>query len=212
MGVNSAVKAGPATSRVGDREPFEASTAAEREFLAVYQRIRRRALAFARAFVDRDTALDVFHDVALGFYRKWEQLPLEKRTDAMLLMAVHNTALNRQKREERLVEFDESGHSAPQLLVPSVDEATGQIDGKDILDPIVDRLPPQQRAVWLLRRQGLSYEEIGNQLGIKHRTVARHIQEATQSVRAGIERAGLRIARESALRMIPPRTGERTDV
>ena len=214
--------------RVGTVDELPATTPDERDFRPVYSRLRRQAIAVAASYVGRDAAKDVYQDVAVRMFEEWSTLPLNQRTEAYLMQTVINAAKDRHRRDKRLLPLSADMEELPQFQLQPVDSETSEIQGHEILDPIVDRLPPQQRAVWLLRRQGLSYKQVADELGIKERTVARHIQEATEFVRAGIERAGIRITRERALEMardaqlkiargsaprsLAPRTGEVTDV
>lgn len=199
MDVDSEAGKIPSDARVGEIARLPTNTPAERDLDAVYHRIHRRAFDAARQIVDRDTAEDIVHDVLFAFFRNWDKLPLEKKSDALIVAAVCNTALNRHKREERLVDFDEDLHSVSPLAIPPTSEAAGGIVDHEILDSIVAKMPPQARAVYVMWRQEYSYDEIAAALDIKNRTVARHVQEATQYLKKGIERYGLRMARETAL-------------
>lgn len=53
----------------------------------------------------------------------------------------------------------------------------------NLLDQAIDRLPPQQKKVYLLvRHQRLSYADAGTQLGLSTGTIKRYLQIATASI------------------------------
>jgi RNA polymerase sigma factor (sigma-70 family) len=57
-------------------------------------------------------------------------------------------------------------------------------DKEALIWQAVDQLPPQQKAVYLLsRQQGLSYEQIAQELALSPNTVRNHLVKALQSIR-----------------------------
>ncbi len=61
-------------------------------------------------------------------------------------------------------------------------------DKEALVQQAIGQLPPQQRAVYLLsRQQGLSYEEIGQQMNISPNTVKNHLVKALAALRSWLE-------------------------
>lgn len=70
---------------------------------------------------------------------------------------------------------------------PVEDTLFGRENSK-MLETVINRLPPQQRTVFILsRQQGLSRLEIAGQLHISPNTVKNHLREAVRFVRACYE-------------------------
>lgn len=68
---------------------------------------------------------------------------------------------------------------------PEMGDALQAADGYDrLIDKAVDKLPPQQKKVYLLRNQeGMGYPAIAIQLGLSATTVKKHMSLALRSIR-----------------------------
>lgn len=73
------------------------------------------------------------------------------------------------------------------------EQQSGQATGEDeqeleevfgLIDDAVNRLPPQQKKVWVLsRRQGLKYEQIAAEMNISRDAVKKYLQYANTSIK-----------------------------
>jgi len=55
----------------------------------------------------------------------------------------------------------------------------------------VEMMPLRRRRVYALRQQGLSYEEIGGELGVSPNTVRNHLVEANRHLLEFLRKRGL---------------------
>lgn len=70
----------------------------------------------------------------------------------------------------------------------STDDLLEQERSRQLLEEAIAGLPPQRKRVFTLCKiEGLSYEEVGRQLGISPSTVNDHIVKAMHSIRAYIQ-------------------------
>lgn len=64
-----------------------------------------------------------------------------------------------------------------------------------LIDEAINRLPNQQQTAWLLsRHEGLTYEEIAEQMNLSPKTVKRYIRIATDSMKEYISTHNLSLA------------------
>jgi len=131
----------------------------------------------------REDAEEVVQDT---FVRIWENratLNEELSFNSYLFTIAKNLIINkvRKKVAEPRIFDTVAEHSAQ-------DESTeNEIIYRDIntiAERAIQNLPAQRRLVYnLSRKDGLTYEEIGNQLGISSRTVEAHLRKALKSIR-----------------------------
>lgn len=76
-------------------------------------------------------------------------------------------------------------------LIPFSDElneATNYYSLLQLVEESVDKLPPRQKEVFILRRsEGLSIAQIAEKLGIAHKTVEQHITGALKSIKSCLD-------------------------
>ncbi|HEY9487827.1 MAG TPA: RNA polymerase sigma-70 factor [Chryseosolibacter sp.] len=131
----------------------------------------------------REDAEEVVQDT---FVRIWENratLNEELSFNSYLFTIAKNLIINkvRKKVAEPRIFDTVAEHSAQ-------DESTeNEIIYRDIntiAERAIQNLPAQRRLVYnLSRKDGLTYEEIGSQLGISSRTVEAHLRKALKSIR-----------------------------
>jgi RNA polymerase sigma-70 factor (family 1) len=162
----------------------------ERAFEAVFDAYVVPLCVFALSFVkSRELATEVVHDVFLQIWRRREQLVLRESLKAYLYRATHNRALNLAKRvavEQRwLARAAQEQDAAPVGSVPPAQAMAEEYEFIVALEREVARFPERRRAVFLLRwRDGLSYEQIAELLGISTKTVENQITRALRALRA----------------------------
>ncbi len=129
-------------------------------------------------------AEDMVQDVFLKIWQKREQFAeIERFEDYLFIMARNHiyTELKKQAKNEgfkqQLVDFfEDSAHHADLALLTK--ETQHQIESA------IQQLTPQQQLVYRLSRdQGLSHEEIAQQLNISRNTVRNHIVQALKVIR-----------------------------
>lgn len=92
-----------------------------------------------------------------------------------------NTYLKRTANEKRILDNVRSQADHPS------EELIRQLEANDmsrLIAAAINRLPPQKKTIYLLsREQGLSYQEIAEQLHLSPNTVKNHLVEATKLLR-----------------------------
>lgn len=72
-----------------------------------------------------------------------------------------------------------------------VEETIDFRESMEIVNQAIEQLPPQRKKIYLLNRmEGLSYEEIAQQLNISKSTVSNQLVEATKFIREYVKGAG----------------------
>ena len=152
--------------------------------------IRRHAMGLltflTRMVGDRHRAEELFQEVFLAVWLKRDQYQHPRPFRPWL----YTIALNRCRADFRLKK------PAPLPLVrvdPAGDEVTPDeqavtAETADLVSRAVTRLPPQQRAVVVLRIwQGLPYARIAEMVGCTEGTVRSHMHHALQALRPELE-------------------------
>lgn len=123
-------------------------------------------------------AEELVHDVFLKIWLNRELLSGIENFSVYLFVISKNAALNALKKiaaeRSRFTDLDEAGDIMPE-----------QPDDYRyaLIDEAIDRLPPQQRQVYMLsRHQRLSYSEIALRMGLSRETVKKYLQIATASI------------------------------
>jgi RNA polymerase sigma-70 factor (ECF subfamily) len=166
----------------GDREAFVDLIRSRSDFLfALCHRILR----------DVDRAEDAFQDALVIAWRDLPRLRDPDRLDAWLRRLFVNVCLEHATRERRrtaiLRVLPVDGPAAPDQLL--------SVGDRDQLERAFRRLPPQQRAILVLRHYvGHTPGEIAELLGIPPGTARSRLHNAHRAMRAALEadaRSGL---------------------
>jgi RNA polymerase sigma-70 factor (ECF subfamily) len=138
----------------------------------------------SRILRDGELARDAVQGALLG---AWEDLPSLRdpdRFDAWLTRLVVNACYAEARRERRwtaklrLIPIDH----------PTLSDTAISVADRDELERAFRRLPPEQRAVVVLRHyRGLSLTEVATTLGIPAGTARSRLHHATRQLRAAIE-------------------------
>lgn len=138
-----------------------------------------------------DAAEDVLQDV---FTRLWEKRSIWEIPDsvkAYLYVASRNAALDSLRRSQTRSRLEESG-GAEELGNKHVTNPAEELEFKEFaeaLEHAVSELPERGREVYILSyRQGLSYREIAEILGVSVSTVKTHIARAIISLEQKLTR------------------------
>lgn len=131
----------------------------------------------------REDAEEVVQDTFVKIWENRAALDEHRSFNSYVFTIAKNLIINKARKkvaEPRVFETI-AEHSAQ-------DESTeNEIIYRDITsvaELAIQKLPAQRQLVYnLSRKQGLTYEEIGSQLGISNRTVEAHLRKALQSIR-----------------------------
>ena len=153
-----------------------------------HARLYRFSLRFLKV---PELAEEITQDV---FVKVWEmrwQLDANRNVESFLFTVTKNLTLNlleKASREERLRQ--EIGlHLYKESLI---DGSPDDLNSEKRLHEVILKLPAQRQTVLRLSKfDGMSYEAIGQQLGISKGTVSDHLVKALRFLRANLQIGGL---------------------
>lgn len=189
----------------------------ERQFAQLYSDAHPRLWTLASAILgDRTAAEDVVQDAAIVAIRRLGDFEDGTNFVAWMSKIVRFTALNRLKSAKIRKAQSLQGHDdrdraldvADSRRDPRLDRAVSQtgalLPGQEQFDDRVtaalDTLDPERRACLLLRTvHNMSYEEIGQVVGVPEGTASSHVHRAKTAVRRCLTEEGA---------LAPPRGGD----
>ncbi len=159
--------------RTSDRSAFKAF------FDATYPSVVRYACGFTR---DEASAHDIAQEVYVRLWSGRGAIDPKRSLRAVLYVSVRNLAFNRNRtrmsREKAHTIMDKP--DVP--LLP--DDVLGVRELSEKIQAWIRELPARRREAFQLSRyDGLSYEEIGQIMGLSARTVEQHIRLALSTLR-----------------------------
>src|SRR5690606_4674292 len=153
----------------------------ERAFLEIYDRYKDElAMHLVRLFRSYELAEEVLQDVFMMLWEKRHDMDASKSVPAYL----YRSAINKTKNVFRKIANDNRLREEFLMHVSvansnSVEEWIENKEIQQLLQTLLDRLPPQQKKVYMLcKLDGLSYKEVSEQLKISITTVNSHIRNA----------------------------------
>ena len=132
---------------------------------------------------DRELASDATQETLIRAWRDLPGLRDPDRFDAWLHRLVVHTSLNLiRRRRRRPIEVE-----ITPLDVPSVDDESGQVADREAIDEGLRSLPPEWRAIVVLRFYvGLSLPETAQALGLPVGTVKSRLHRSLATMRAAM--------------------------
>lgn len=154
-------------------------------FEHLFRAYAARLADFARWYVDEDDdAEEVVHIVFCWLWEHRFTLPRPQSVRSYLYGAVRNRALNAVRDRRTEAAFRDRVRLAlhedhPAAASPSPESELAARDIEHALAESLRQMPPRCREVYTLAREnGLTYEEIGETLGIAPKTVEIHMSRA----------------------------------
>ena len=169
-----------------DRDLVEAARGGDREAYADLIRVRGdRLFAIAQRILrDVDRTEDAVQDALVIAWRDLPALRDPDRFDAWLRRLLVRSCVAEAKRERRL---GATIRVLP-LDIPSTSDDYVSVADRDELDRGFRRLPPEQRAIIVLRHfAGLEMAEIADALAIPPGTVRSRLHHAHRAMRAALD-------------------------
>ncbi len=172
---------GIAAIRNGDVTAFE----------TVFRTYYRRLCAVVYAFVDSaETAEEIVQDLFLKIWRQHESLQITDNLQAYLYQAARNASLNHLKHRRIESRWSERVRAEDPPVAPGADDELAESELSRAIDAGIAALPERCRLVFTMsRRQGLSYAEIADVLGISVKTVEAQMGRALKSLRERLDPA-----------------------
>lgn len=133
-----------------------------------------------------ETTEEIVQDVFLKIWNTREGLAEVKNFRTWLYVVSRNQAI----MALRKIILQKSRHAEWQKTAAIGEEDS--IHAKEaqlsVVEQAIEQLPAQQKKAWVLsRRQGLSYKEIADAMGVSTETVKKHIQYASLSITRYVE-------------------------
>ena len=171
---------------------IEISQGSESAFREAFQRYCPRMLHFAAKMLKSDFAAEeAVQEVFIRLWKHREVLSEIKNPNDYMFILIRNQVMNdlrsisrEQKRREQLWEDME------QRAVPSSPSLSIEVrETEELLKNIMNQLTPQQRKIFHLSRgQGLSHQEIGDQLHISPLTAKKHIADSLKIIKSNLKK------------------------
>jgi RNA polymerase sigma-70 factor (ECF subfamily) len=161
----------------------------EAAFEQIFRVYYSRLVSFACTKVESQAlAEEMVQEVFLQIWARREQWIVERSLAAYMFRAVRNRVLN--ARRSLRLETSYANAAAVELEVETAEPTDGRICDAEIgaaLAYALAVLPQRPRQVFLLsRRQGLTYAEIADVLGIATKTVEMHMGRALAQLRTSL--------------------------
>jgi RNA polymerase sigma-70 factor (family 1) len=122
-----------------------------------------------------------------SFLRVWEKRQDLVGTDGLryyLYTAVRNNCLTFLEKQQKTATDTLTGHEAAEAPAEPAEQPATEVDYNTLFKNAVDQLPPRCREVFVLSRvSGLTYQQIGDTLGISVKTVENQMGKALKMLR-----------------------------
>jgi len=157
----------------------------EDAFFALYERHKGGVFRFARRMLaDEDAAADVVQDCFEYFFRKIPTWRFEAKPSTLLFRAARNRCLNAlEKRRRRGETLGEEGEEAEDDALDPASLAETADLSRRVARALATLDPGRREVVALKVMKGLSYDRIGEILGIPAGTVKSRLHKALEELR-----------------------------
>jgi RNA polymerase sigma-70 factor (ECF subfamily) len=158
-------------------------------FEAWFRTYYRRLCGVVYAYVgSAETSEEIVQELFLKIWRQRESLDITDSLEGYMFRAARNEALNHLKHRRVELQWRGREQAAERPVAPAADDALSERELSRAIDAAIAALPERCRVVFLMsRRQGLSYAEIADALGISVKTVEVHIGRALKTLRERLD-------------------------
>ncbi len=151
----------------------------EKVFIFYFTKVRTFILGYVKTMVDAE---ELAEEVFVGLWQNHKSIDPEKSFDSYLYTIAKNKALNFLKRKyatKTIIEMQ-----APSTFSHSPEEEYIALEKALLIEMIVEKMPAQRKKVYLLRQQGMTNEEIAQELDTTKRNVESQVSLALKEVRS----------------------------
>lgn len=155
-----------------------------------FEQLRWRALKLLKSDV---WAEEIVEEVFLQLWINRESLSAVEIPHAYLYKLTNNRCFDRIRRQRLEVEMQ---YAVSQALhgeaPPAVDAQYDLANLEKLIREAVEQLPPQRKLIYRLQQEeGLSYQEIADQLGLSRNTVRNQVSRTLQAIRNYLQQKGV---------------------
>jgi RNA polymerase sigma-70 factor (ECF subfamily) len=175
----------------------QALAGSQSAFEQIVRRYQRPVISLiARMTSDRMLAEDLAQETFVKAFRNLAAFDTTRRLSSWLFRIAHNTAIDALRRSHPpsvSIDGTRGGHERPpaEPAVPPMPDPVERATLARALDAALARLRPEYRAAVTLRYdEGLSFEEVGQVMGIPETTARSHVHRARKELAAHLTAAG----------------------
>jgi len=164
------------------------SSGDEMSFRRIYDNYHQKIYSLS-FFLTRSHVLaeDLTQEIFVNIWVNRENLPSINSFEKWLRTVVRNHAYNYLKRMGIEKRFLEKERSASKQQITVTENILTERELGNILKKTIDKLPPQQKKIYMLSRQdGLKHDEIARLLNISINTVKNHLKAALFTIRSAL--------------------------
>ncbi|HEX7367729.1 MAG TPA: RNA polymerase sigma-70 factor [Pelobium sp.] len=157
--------------RILQSQPFK------KDFESLYSEYYRGIFGFVMGYVkSTDIAEDITQDLFLTLLEKQDQETLIANFKAYIFTAAKNRALDYLRTANKDLKLKETLYKNYESLHVSLEDDIADLEYQKLLDYYLDKLSIQNSTVFkLCRKNGKSYKEAAEELGISQSAVKKHM-------------------------------------
>ncbi|MEM0577165.1 RNA polymerase sigma factor [Flavobacterium polysaccharolyticum] len=163
---------------------YELSQGSELAFTELYNTYKNNIYATALKITkSKDLSEEVVQDVFLKIWQNHKKLADIENIENYLFIISRNHIFDMLKKIARENNIT-AGVEYKNTFANDTDTAIKDNQYNTILNQIIEQLPPQQQKIYKMAKwEGLSHQQIGEDLGISPETVKKHMAQALKFVR-----------------------------
>jgi RNA polymerase sigma-70 factor (ECF subfamily) len=175
----------------------QALAGSQSAFEQILRRYQRPILSFlARMTGDTALAEDLAQETFVKAFRKLAAFDTSRRLSSWLFRIAHNTAVDALRKAKPAAAVLDSGDPPDDPVAPATADPVERRALGQALQGALARLRPEYRTAVVLRYEdGLSFEEIGQVLGVPDTTARSHVHRARKELVRVMTAAGWTPAR-----------------
>lgn len=164
----------------------------EAAFTVLFYQYNRKIYPFILRKVKSEiVAEEIIQDTFLKLWANHEQIASMHSPDGYLYRIAVNLTLDHLRKQARSQDFLDSLKDSNWQPPSNIEQQLYYRETKAALDKALEQLPAQRKTIYLLRQEGLTYEEIATQLNISPNTVRNQLVSAFRSIREYLQGQGI---------------------
>lgn len=158
----------------------------EAAFEEIYHLIHQKIYNFILRYVqDRSTAQELTQRFFIKLWDKRQMLDAKKPLEAQCFVIARNLVIDALRKTARDNRLKENFYTHHNFITASTEEVVLYDNLQEHFEAAIESLPNRRKEIFKLSRlQGLTYQEIANQLSISPKTVEIQMSKALKMVRA----------------------------
>ncbi len=162
-------------------------------FDGLFQLFGKRLYHFSLGYLkSKPEAEEVVQEVFMKIWHNRSSLNPELSFNAYLFKIAYRQIAEKFRRISQEKKYLHEIASETLTFSEEMDERTNYQSLLCLVEKLIDRLPPRQKEILVLRRiEGLSVNDIAQRLEIAPKTVEHHITEAIKNVKSGLDQGSI---------------------